>query len=129
MKTARDFAPDLLGHVVPLSYADTATGRLLRDMDEAVEKSMHTGLSSPLITAGQRSRAWGVFFGATLSQRMAWSKRVSDYVADVLAGRCQAQTDADESEGQARERVAAVRRGVVQPWLASHSPVSGWACA
>ena len=91
--TPTSLAPAIITHLIPQSYTETWGGRMLRDMDESVERSMRRALSSEVITPMQREKTWAAFFQATWAQRMAWSNRVGSYVQDVLSGRCQARAD------------------------------------
>lgn len=69
------------------AYTDSWGGRMLRDMDEAVERSMVRALSSDVITDNQRATAWEKFYQADWAQKMAWSSKIRVYVREVLTGK------------------------------------------
>lgn len=71
----------------PTTYTDSWGGRLVRDMDEAVERSMARVLSSEVINDNQRATAWEKFYQADWVQKMAWASKVGTYVREVMSGK------------------------------------------
>lgn len=91
---------------------------MLRDMDEAVERSMGRVLSSAVITDSQRATAWEKFYQASWPQKMAWSSKVGTYVSEVLSGKRQPRAEAApavaEEVQQLEARAAEVQQQVEQ---------------
>jgi len=75
------------------TYSDTWAGKRLSEMDERVERSMALALSSEVITDNQRAAAWEAFHQAGWVKKMEMSRKVGQYVRDVLAGKRQPRPD------------------------------------
>lgn len=76
------------------TYTDTRSGQNLRQLDEAAEKLLAEALSSPVITEGQRLKAWEKFFATEdWSKRLAMGGVISKYTRAVLKGERQPRPD------------------------------------
>lgn len=76
------------------TYSDTQAGQRLRQLDEAAAQLLQDVLTSPLITEGQRLKAWETFYATEdWRKRMAMPKAIGKYVRAVQNGERQPRPD------------------------------------